>query len=207
MKNKRRLKVDFKDKKCRSELPITYREIYSVNLQKDKKAALIVNIVALILMVIFVIIGAFIVPLSYISGNDESLITVWIKLVISLVGMIVYLILHELVHGITMKYYGSKKVKYGFTGLYAFAGCDEFFNKKSYIVIALAPIIVWGVVLAVACCFVPKNWFWVVYFIQIMNLSGAAGDLFVTYKFSKFPKDILIKDTGLEMKVYSESAQ
>ncbi len=197
--------MGLKNKICRSELPEGYREIYSVNLQRDKKAALIVNIAALILMVIFVIIGLFIVPISYTFVNDGSIVTVWLKMMAVLAGMIVYLILHELVHGITMKHYGAKKVKYGFTGLYAFAGCEEYFTKKPYIVIALAPIVVWGVVLAAVCCFVPKSWFWLVYFIQVMNLSGAAGDLYVTYKFSKFPKDILIKDTGLEMKVYSES--
>ncbi|MGN1126831.1 MAG: DUF3267 domain-containing protein [Ruminococcus sp.] len=195
--------MDLKNKICSSSLPAGYREIYSVNLQKDKKTALIVNIVALILMAIFVIIGWFIVPYSYTFHNDESIVTPLLKLIAVLAEMIVYLILHELVHGITMKHYGAKKVKYGFTGLYAFAGCEEYFSKKSYIVIALAPIVVWGIVLAVVCCFVPKSWFWVVYFIQIMNFSGAAGDLYVTCKFSKFPKDILINDTGLEMKVYS----
>lgn len=197
--------MGLKNKRCSSALPEGYREIYSVNLQKDKKAALFVNIAALILMVIFVIIGILIVPISYTFDNDGSIVTVWLKTIAVLAGMIVYFILHELVHGITMKHYGAKKVKYGFTGLYAFAGCEEYFSKKPYIVIALAPIVVWGVVLAAICCFVPKSWFWVVYFIQIMNLSGAAGDLYVTCKFSKFPKDILIKDTGVEMKVYSET--
>lgn len=197
--------MGLKNKRCSSALPEGYREIYSVNLQKDKKAALIVNIAALILMVIFVIIGILIVPISYTFDNDGSIVTVWLKTIAVLAGMIVYFILHELVHGITMKHYGAKKVKYGFTGLYAFAGCEEYFSKKPYIVIALAPIVVWGVVLATVCCFVPKSWFWVVYFIQIMNLSGAAGDLYVTCKFSKFPKDILIKDTGVEMKVYSKT--
>ena len=197
--------MGLKNKRCSSALPEGYREIYSVNLQKDKKAALIVNIAALILMVIFVIIGILIVPISYTFDNYGSIVTVWLKTIAVLAGMIVYFILHELVHGITMKHYGANKVKYGFTGLYAFAGCEEYFSKKPYIVIALAPIVVWGVVLAAICCFVPKSWFWVVYFIQIMNLSGAAGDLYVTCKFSKFPKDILIKDTGVEMKVYSKT--
>lgn len=198
--------MGLKNKKCSSELPAGYREIYSVNLQRDKKTAFVVNIAALILMVIFVIIGMLIVPISYTFGNDGSIVTLWLKTIAVLAGMIVYFILHELVHGITMKHYGAKKVKYGFTGLYAFAGCEEYFSKKPYIVIALAPIVVWGVVLAAACCFVPESWFWVVYFIQIMNLSGAAGDLYVTCKFSKFPKDIRIKDTGVEMKVYSETS-
>ena len=121
-------------------------------------------------------------------------------LVISLIS---YIILHELVHGIAMKICGTKKVKYGFTGLYAFAGSNDYYDKISYIFITLAPIVVWGIILAVINIFVPAEWFWIVYFIQLSNLSGAAGDLYVTVKFSKMPRDILIFDYGVGMKVFS----
>lgn len=76
--------------------------------------------------------------------------------------------------------------------------------KKAYIFIALAPVVLWGIVLAVINAFVPEAWFWVVYLLQVINLSGAAGDLFVTVKFSRFPKDILVRDYGVGMTVYSE---
>ena len=78
------------------------------------------------------------------------------------------------------------------------------YDKKNYFFIALAPVILWGVVLAILNVFVPEQWFWVVYYIQIANVSGAAGDLYVTVKFSKMPKDILVTDSGVEMKVYSK---
>ena len=45
---------------------------------------------------------------------------------------------------------------------------------------------------------------WVIYFIQISNVSGAVGDLFVSFRFSKMPHDIRIKDTGVSMTVYSK---
>ena len=71
-------------------------------------------------------------------------------------------------------------------------------------VIALAPVVFWGIVIAVINVLVPEGWFWVVYMIQVTNLSGAAGDLYVTVKFSRFPKDILIKDHGVGMTVFSK---
>lgn len=119
------------------------------------------------------------------------------------IGVIAYIILHELVHGIAMKICGTKKVRYGFTEIYAFAGSDDYYDKKSYIIIALAPIAVWGIVLAVINIFVPANWFWVVYFIQLTNLSGAAGDLYVAFRFARLPADILVRDHGIGMAVYS----
>jgi len=88
--------------------------------------------------------------------------------------------------------------------LYAFAGSDDYYDKKSYAFIALAPVVFWGLIIAVVNCFVPVEWFWVVYILQISNLAGAAGDLFVTFKFSGFPKDILVTDCGVSMKVFSK---
>ena len=125
------------------------------------------------------------------------------KLGVIVVGMIVYIVLHELVHGIVMKYYSKIKPTYGFTGMYAYAGSSAYFCKKHYIIIALAPIVLWGVGLLILNLLVPTGWFWVVYLIQMMNISGAAGDLYVSVSFSKLPEDILINDTGVSMTIYS----
>ena len=180
-------------------LPDEYREIYSVDLQKDSKIAIIINVLALIIAVAMIVPMHFAVPIFSAFTAESNLI----ECIALILLIVVYMILHEMVHGIAMKICGTKKIKYGFTGLYAFAGSDDYYDKKSYIFIALAPVVLWGVVIAVINIFVPLSWFWVVYFIQVMNLSGAAGDLFVTVKFIKMPKDILIKDSGVGMTVYS----
>ena len=38
--------------------------------------------------------------------------------------------------------------------------------------------------------------------IQLINISGAAGDLFAAVKFSRMPKNILIQDSGVSMRVF-----
>jgi hypothetical protein len=146
----------------------------------------------------------FVVPISTFFSIEDGIGSYFIRIVAVAVLMVLYIVLHELVHGVAMKMCGTKKVKYGFTGLYAFAGSNDFYGKKSYIFIALAPVVLWGIVLAVVNPFVPIEWFWVVYWIQISNLSGAAGDFFVTAKFSKMPDDILVRDHGVGMKVFSK---
>lgn len=184
-------------------LPEGYKEIYSVDLQKNKKMALFVNVLAVIIAVILAVPMQFLVPISTLFDMEDGLLLYAIRFVALIVLMIVYMVLHELVHGAAMKLCGTKKVKYGFTGMYAFAGSDDYYDKKSYTFIALAPVVLWGIVIALINPFVPVEWFWVVYILQIINLSGAAGDLFVTVKFSRFPKDILIKDHGVGMTVFS----
>jgi hypothetical protein len=189
--------------KALQTLPAGYEQIFEVDLQKNKKVAIWINAAAAIVAVIMAIIAAIFVPISSLFDMSQGIIHYFIRFGVLLGGMIVYIILHELVHGVTMKIFGAKKIKYGFTGLYAFAGCDDYFDKKSYIVIALAPVVLWGIVLAVANFLVPLQWFWVVYVIQMSNVSGAAGDVYVTAKFSRMPKDILVHDTGVGMTVFS----
>lgn len=182
-------------------LPEGYKEIKKVDLQKDKKLAILVNGFAFLIMAVMVVPMLFIVPIK--SFMADGMILYLVKLGVIIVGMIVYIVLHELVHGIVMKYYSKIKPTYGFTGMYAYAGSSAYFCKKHYIVIALAPIVLWGVVLLILNLLVPTGWFWVVYLIQMMNISGAAGDLYVSASFSKLPKDILINDTGVSMTIYA----
>ena len=184
-------------------LPENYRPIRSVDLQKNKKEMLLVNGIALAIGVLMAVPMHFAVSIGTLFDMSEGLLAYGIRFVVMLAGMIAYIVLHEAVHGIAMKGFGCKKVRFGFTGMYAYAGCDEYFDKLSYLVIALAPVVVWGVVLGVIQCFVPVSWLWVVYLIQITNISGAAGDLYVFCLFSKLPKDILVKDVGTSMTVYS----
>lgn len=193
--------------KSYTELPLGYREIDSIDLQKNKKLSLLVNGIALLIGVLMAVPMHFVVPITTLFDMSEGFIPYLIRFGVLMVGIILYMVLHELVHGIAMKRCGTKKIQYGFTGLYAFAGSEDYYDKPSYVIIALAPIVVWGVVLLVLNLLVPAQWFWVVYWIQISNISGAAGDLYVTYRFSRLPADILVKDYGVGMTVYSAQTE
>lgn len=189
-------------------LPETYREIADINLQTNKKQMLLVNGLAIVIMLAMVIPAAFPVPFSALTeghepGSSAYLLSLSLKLGVTMVALVAYIVLHELVHGICMKAITKRKPTYGFTGMYAFAASDAYFGKGAYIFIALAPVVLWGVVLAVILPFVPASWFWVVYFIQIQNISGAAGDMYVTCRMLRMPKDILVFDSGTAMKVYT----
>ena len=183
-------------------LPEGYREWMKVDLQKNKKLALIINGIGLIIAVVMAVIGQLIVPIQTLFDMEAGLGMYTLRFVVLLAGMVAYIILHELVHGVVMKHYSGQKPFYGFTGLYAYAGSKCYFDRRSYIVIALAPIVVWGVVLLILNLFAAGSWFWVVYLIQISNVSGAAGDFYVSARFSGMPQDILINDVGVSMTVY-----
>ncbi len=191
--------------KAVENLPEGYNKIYAIDLQKNKRIALLVNLLAIVIAVLLAVPIHFVVPISSMFSMENGMQNYILRFGVFLVSMILYMILHEFVHGVAMKICGTKKVKYGFTGMYAFAGSKDFYDKKAYIFIALAPVVFWGIVLAIVNLFVSVEWFWVVYLIQIINLSGAAGDLFVTVKFSRLPRDVLIQDYGVGMTVFSKN--
>ena len=190
--------------KAVSELPSNYKEIFSVDLKKNKKIAVLINGAAAAVALIMIFVMRVFVPIETLRdlqlGENASLM----RIVIFAVAVVGYVVLHELTHGVVMKIVGTKKVKYRFNGLYATAGSNDYYDKSSYILIALAPIVIWGIVLAIVNFIVPTEWFWIVYTVQVMNIGGAAGDMYVTIRFSRLPKDILVKDVGSSMTVYSK---
>ncbi|MEG0692574.1 MAG: DUF3267 domain-containing protein, partial [Oscillospiraceae bacterium] len=143
-------------------LPENYKLKKQINLQKDVKLMIFINLGALLVCIPLIVIGIFMSPielsLSSITGTGL------LKLFVAVIGMIAYLFLHELVHGFFIKRYCGENAEYGFTGIYAFAGKKTaYFCKKEYLIIALSPVVVWGLVLLILNFIVPPDWFWVVY--------------------------------------------
>lgn len=187
-------------------LPEGYNKYASVDLNSDKKAAIIVNGLAVLIMVIMALAGQVAHDFFTLFDSDDYMMML-VKLIVLSVSILAYVILHELVHGVVMYYFSRVKPHFGYKGLYAYAGSTAYFCRKHYIIIALAPIVVWGIVLSVLMAVVPSDWFWIVYFIQITNISGAAGDMYVSVLFTKYPEDILVNDTGTAMTVYSKTGK
>jgi hypothetical protein len=153
-----------------------------------------------------VLIGAIMIYIGIIVNPDFSFLLDLKKDLVLLVSMLCYILIHEIVHGIFIWHYSGKKPKIGFTGLFAFAGNkDSYFDKKSYVIIGLSPIVILGLILLLLNIFLPHNWFWVIYVIQTCNISGAVGDLYITYKLSKMPEDTLANDEGIKITFYSKN--
>ena len=181
------------------QLPEGYHLLFRLDLMKNKKQMLMVNGLALIVAV-----GMVIPAVMRVSFMDCFGTQTMVKLLALAVGSLAYIVLHELTHAVCMKHYSKEKVRFGFTGMYAFAGSDAYYYKKPYLVIALAPVVLWGVVLLILNWVLPVDWFWPVYAIQVSNLSGAAGDAYVTYRMWKLPDDVLVRDSGTAMNVYGK---
>lgn len=177
-------------------LPSNYRLIFRLDLVHNKQQLRRVTYINLGLLALALIPALFLRPLGDTFASQPVL-----KLAALSLGILLYIPLHEAVHALFMKLFGCQQVRFGFKLMYAYAACDEYFYKWPYLTIALAPVILWGAVLwGLAACF--PHWFWVIYGVQLLNVSGAAGDVYVTWRLMGMPASILVRDTGTAMLVY-----
>lgn len=195
---------------CHKTLPQGYSFFDKIDLKNNKKQFWTVQGICLAIIAVMLGIGWLIEsPIKVLNSvynaenNTESIIAV----VVLIVGFVLYIFAHEAVHGLFMYAFCKTKINYGFVGWAAYAGSSAYYDKKHYIIIALAPVVVWGVTFAVLNIFFHSGiWFWVIWFLQIGNVSGACGDFFCVYKTARYPKDILVNDTGLEMQIFCRNA-
>ncbi len=185
-------------------LPERYEAAASVDLQNDKRKALLVNGLSAAVMLLMILLGHFLIrPVTDLFGFDDTNSGWFLRIAVMMAGLFVYVILHELAHAAAMKSFGAKQVRFGFTGLYAFAGSEaDYFGKTAYLWISTVPLIVFGILFTVLMIVGPSDWFWVFYFWQIANVSGSAGDLYVFFRTAALPDTVLIRDTGTSMRFY-----
>ena len=183
---------------CLQQLPGGYQAVLSIDLQRDTKLALLVNGLAIAL-------AAVMLAAAFAARPSMDFFTNLPALAAFVVCCVLYMVLHELVHGACMRLLGARKVRFGFTGMYAFAGSSEYFKKGAYITVALAPVAVWGAVFLALNLAAGERYFWFIYLLQMVNVSGAAGDLYVSLRLSRLPRDILVQDLGVSMTVFSKT--
>ena len=180
--------------------PENYREIFLIDLKANKKQNGIVNGLALLLLIVAFIPAYIAHPFT---PDDITLSNFLPQCITAVLGTLVYVLLHEAVHGVLFWHFSGVKPTFGASLEFAYAASSAYYGRRAYLIIGLAPVVLWGVVLAVLSCIVPPSWFWAVQFIQLMNISGAGGDVYVTWKLSRLPADLLVYDEGIRMTVYA----
>ena len=170
------------------ELPDGFVKREEIDLKANKKLFIFINITALVFGSLLGVGMHFIVPIQTIFSFEGGPLRFILRFLTLLVGSFLYILLHELTHAAAMKAFGTKKVKLGISATYAYAGSDDFYAKFPYLVITLAPVVLFGVLLGILQLLVPRDFFWVVWWIQISNLAGATGDFYVSARFCKLPK-------------------
>ncbi len=182
-------------------LPPHYRYAATLDFMRDRRHIVPMLILSLALIAVPAVAGLFIAPVGPSWALMASRWWAWPALGGAL---LLYIPLHELIHGLAMLALSGVMPRFGLRLPYAYAGSDVWFDKNSHIITALAPVVVWGVALQVAIARLPGAWFWPLWIVQISNLSGSAGDLYCVWVLARMEGDVLIQDTGVRMRVYKK---
>ena len=87
------------------------------------------------------------------------------------------------------------------------SACIEYkcwLDKRSYLIMSLAPAAAVCLVLLILMIILPDKLFWQCYVIFIVSLTGACGDAYVAYRLCKEKSDVRIKNEGYKILIATE---
>jgi hypothetical protein len=178
-------------------LPTGYIQSAEINLKKDKRLTILLNV------------GAFIVfiPMFYLLSGFTALVrpditnfsvTITFGKMLGALGLtVIVLIIHEIIHGLFFWIFSRGMPVFALRPLYAYAGAPTwFFPKRQYAITALGPLIIIGVVGLLLLLLAPISWTLMTAFLVALNTGGAVGDLFVFIRLLKCSPTSFVNDTG-----------
>jgi len=186
-------------------LPDGYVQSGEINLKKDKRLSILLNIGAFIIFIpMFYLLSGFIALVRPDITNFS--VTITIGKVFSAIGLVVFvLIIHEIIHGLFFWIFSHGRPVFALRPLYAYAGAPTwFFPKRQYAITALGPLIIIGAVGLLLLLLAPISWMLMIALLVALNTSGAIGDVFVFFRLLKCSPTSFANDTG-EVVTFFES--
>lgn len=121
-----------------TELPATHRQHLTVNLKKDKKLALAVQ--GIFVVVALVAVGAALqLPLRIATGWAPI-----VTIAVTLAACLAYMTVHEATHGVTLQLLTKVRPTYKVQFPFLTTGNHAYLTRRSTVIVALAPTAMWG---------------------------------------------------------------
>jgi len=178
-------------------LPDGYVQSGEINLKKDKRLSILLNIGAFIIFIpMFYLLSGFIALVRPDITNFS--VTITIGKVFGAIGLVVLvLIIHEIIHGLFFWIFSHGRPVFALRPLYAYAGAPTwFFPKRQYAITALGPLIIIGAVGLLLLLLAPISWMLMIVLLVALNTSGAIGDIFVFFRLLQCSQTSFANDTG-----------
>ena len=96
----------------------------------------------------------------------------WVTTVTTVAACLVYMVVHELTHAGLLRLFSGTRPTVAVRLPYLVVGGRGYLNTRSFLLVDLAPAIVWGVVLMTLLVVLPPQFFLSVYIVMILNFAG-----------------------------------
>lgn len=152
--------------------------------KSDRQQWMRLNGTALAAAVVLALLGCIYAPVTLIY-NTAGMGMLLLRFVLLLICAAAYFFAYEYIRAAAIeKISGEKAVKLPDKPL-ASAVPNRSLTFKEYLKTSFVPVLLLGAVLLIFMFILPVRFFWQVYIIQIINLAGAAGDVYIAYKLYK----------------------
>lgn len=180
------------------ELPSGYTEDFRID-AKDQKTGLILNLLSLLIMIGLFLVCFFTKVKQFLTEEYSWKYLLYLALL--LVGMT---IVHELTHGIFYKIFTGQKLHFGFSWSCAYCGVlDVYVCKIPSLITTLAPFVLHSIWMIVLLCVLQNQiWVTIISILFAVHTGGCLGDWYVSLLLLKYPKEVLVRDTGAEQTFY-----
>lgn len=169
---------------------------------QDRKTVTVMTVFSLVLTVIPLLLLLRGFRIRTLLDNGQF----WSFYFVTLIGLVAYVVLHELVHGLFYKIFTHRKLTYGFTLTVAFCGVPEIYvRRKVMFVTVLAPFVVFSCLFGSALVLLESCGLWYACAILFsIHLGGCVGDLYVAlYMMSHHTDKVMfVNDTGPKQTFY-----
>lgn len=180
-------------------LPEGYEAVREIDAVGNKRVAVGLNAAALLISALSGTLLYFLRFRRFTFTVDEINFGAYLLFTLGLLlSMFVYLVLHELVHGIVYKLMTREKLTFGISFSCAYCGVpDVFVTKKTALSALVAPFAVFTV------AFVGDYAALFLSFLLVLHLGGCSGDLYdMILLLFVIKGDVLMKDTGPKQTFY-----
>ena len=193
-----------KEQTFEKELPEGYRQVLHIN-AKNASFGIIFNLIAFAVLAIVMVLAV----VSLKIGDRLSAFTIsHDHLFIGCLGMVVYMVLHELLHGVAYKARTKERLTFGLSWSCAFCGVPNIFTyRKTAMIAVVAPFALFTLIfipLLVLTYLTDPAYYLVAALLFGLHFGGCSGDLYVLYllTFRFKDKKALMRDTGPEQFFY-----
>ncbi|MCZ7554084.1 MAG: hypothetical protein B6D39_00255 [Anaerolineae bacterium UTCFX2] len=190
-----------------TQLPTSHSLLRAIDFSKDRRLLIGLNIIGLILLFpfgwLFTRIASILRPATLAQGVNIVSFSAIAYLIIIITIIVIFIILHEVVHGIFFWIITGSKPVFGFKGAYAYAAAPGWFIPRNpYLWIGLSPLVVLSLTGFVLITVLPVNWLLPIMIGLIFNAVGSVGDLYVVFWLFLKPATVYIQDQGDAINIY-----
>lgn len=184
-------------------LPEGYVQSGQINLKKNKRLAITVNIAAFFVGILsfYLLSTSAALVRPGLMNTSGSITAGGVAVVVGLV--IILFTIHELIHGFFFWVFTRSRPVFALRLFYAYAGApDWYIATRQFMIVALGPLLIIGAVGLLLMLLVPESWVLLIAIMVALNTGGSTGDLFVLTRLFKLSPTCLVNDTGDVMTFY-----